>query len=60
MDREPTSERIIIPLTPSMVEAIKDYWHEHRFDSRSEAIRRLLEYALEKQPPPKATAKRKT
>jgi Arc/MetJ-type ribon-helix-helix transcriptional regulator len=47
---EPTSERIIIPLTPSMVEAIKTYWHKHQFDSRAEAIRALLEFALEKQP----------
>jgi Arc/MetJ-type ribon-helix-helix transcriptional regulator len=48
---EPLSERIIVPVSPSMVEAIKDYWHELRFDSRAEAVRHLLQYALEKRPP---------
>jgi Arc/MetJ-type ribon-helix-helix transcriptional regulator len=50
---EKFDERVIIPMQTSMVEAIKEYWHEHRFDSRSEAIRYLLEFALAKAPHPK-------
>jgi Arc/MetJ-type ribon-helix-helix transcriptional regulator len=46
-------ERIIVPMPSPLVDAIKDYWHEHRFDSRSEAIRHLLEFALAKAPAPK-------
>jgi metal-responsive CopG/Arc/MetJ family transcriptional regulator len=44
---EPISERIIIPMPPSLVKAIDDYRYEHRIPSRAEAIRFLLERALE-------------
>jgi Arc/MetJ-type ribon-helix-helix transcriptional regulator len=50
---EKLTERIIVPLAPSMVDDIKTYWHEHRFDSRADAIRHLLAFALAKSPSPK-------
>jgi metal-responsive CopG/Arc/MetJ family transcriptional regulator len=43
---EPNSERIITPMTKSLVEAIDDYRFAARMPSRSEAIRRLIEAAL--------------
>ena len=44
---EHMTERIIIPVTPTMLEEIKEYWHERRLNSKSEAIRRLIEVGLE-------------
>ena len=41
------AERIVVPVDASMSEAIKDYWHERRFNNRSEAIRRLIQIGLE-------------
>jgi metal-responsive CopG/Arc/MetJ family transcriptional regulator len=31
-----------------LYERIVEYWHEHRLSSRSEAIRELLAYALDR------------
>lgn len=39
---EPLTERIITPMSPSLVEAIDDYRFANRVASRSEAIRQLL------------------
>jgi hypothetical protein len=43
---EPMDERLIFPVTKSMAEEIKDYWHDRRLNSRAEAIRELLERGL--------------
>lgn len=45
-DDEQMTERIIIPVTPTMSEAIKDFWHEHRLNSKSEAVRHLIQAGL--------------
>ena len=44
---EPNSERIITPMPKSLVERIDDYRFQERIPSRAEAIRRLVEIALE-------------
>ncbi len=40
------TQLVNIWLSPEMVERIEQYWHEHRFRSRSEGIRALLATAL--------------
>lgn len=44
---ETMTERIIIPVTPSMAEEIKDFWHDRRLNSKSEAIRLLIRTGLD-------------
>ena len=51
---EQLSERIIVPVSKSMEESIKDFWHQRRLNSKSEAVRILIEAGL------KAEAKRKS
>lgn len=46
MDSEALSERIIVPMSKSMVDAINDYRFANRLESRAEAIRQLVEIAL--------------
>lgn len=41
------TERIIIPVTPTMLDSIKDHWHAQRLNSKSEAVRHLIELGLE-------------
>lgn len=41
------AERIVVPVDAEMLERIKDYWHERRFNNRSEAVRRLIQIGLE-------------
>lgn len=43
---EPLSERIITPMTKSLVAAVDDYRYASRIASRAEAIRRLIELGL--------------
>jgi hypothetical protein len=43
---EMKTERVIVPVPLSMLDDIKEYWHEHRLNSKSEAIRRLIEAGL--------------
>jgi hypothetical protein len=38
--------RTVVPMTPEMDETIKDYWHEHRLNSKADAIRTLIEAGL--------------
>jgi Arc/MetJ-type ribon-helix-helix transcriptional regulator len=46
-------------LSDELTERIEDFWHAHRFGSRSEAIRWLLQAALDANlKPEKAEAKR--
>jgi metal-responsive CopG/Arc/MetJ family transcriptional regulator len=55
-DEEHMTERIIIPVTPSMAEEIKEYWHARRLNSKSEAVRMLIRSGLDaeaKKPKPK-------
>ena len=40
-------ERIVIPVPADLSEAIKDYWHDNRLNSRSEAVRKLIRLGLE-------------
>ena len=44
---QPLSERVIVPMSKALLGDIKDYWHERKLDSRSEAIRRLIQAGLE-------------
>ena len=55
------SLRIITPMEPRMVKAIEDFRFDHRIDSRSEAIRLLIERALAEpsRPPGKAAPKKR-
>lgn len=46
-DDEHMTERIIIPVTPSMAEEIKEYWHARRLNSKSEAVRMLIRVGLD-------------
>jgi Arc/MetJ-type ribon-helix-helix transcriptional regulator len=46
-DEEHMTERIIIPVTPSMAEEIKEYWHARRLNSKSEAVRMLIRVGLD-------------
>jgi metal-responsive CopG/Arc/MetJ family transcriptional regulator len=44
---EHMTERIIIPVTPAMSEDIKNFWHDRRLNSKSEAVRLLIQSGLE-------------
>jgi metal-responsive CopG/Arc/MetJ family transcriptional regulator len=44
---EEASARIWTAAPPSLVQAIEDYFYEHRFRTRSAAVRQLIEYGLE-------------
>ena len=50
MSEQQLTERLNVPVSPEMAKAVDDYFHEQRFRSKADAIRRLLEFALEKQP----------
>ena len=39
--------RMTILLPPQLAQQVSDYWHNNRLASRSEAIRELLEAALD-------------
>jgi hypothetical protein len=45
---EHLTERLIFPVSPGMAEEIKDFWHDQRLNSKSEAIRQLIEDGLDK------------
>jgi metal-responsive CopG/Arc/MetJ family transcriptional regulator len=47
MASEPMVERIIVPVTAQLSEDIKEFWHERRLNSKSEAIRLLIRAGLE-------------
>ena len=47
IENELLSERIIVPMSKSMVEAIIEYRFGHRVDTRADAIRRLNAVGLE-------------
>jgi Arc/MetJ-type ribon-helix-helix transcriptional regulator len=49
-DGEPLSEKISIPLTPSMLRAIDRLFHERPFPNRSAAARELIRLGLRTQP----------
>ena len=40
------TERVIFPVSKAMLQAITDYRFENRIDSKSEALRRLVEAGL--------------
>jgi metal-responsive CopG/Arc/MetJ family transcriptional regulator len=44
---EPIVERIVVPVTAELSEAIKDFWHERRLNSKSEAVRHLIRVGLD-------------
>jgi metal-responsive CopG/Arc/MetJ family transcriptional regulator len=48
---EPNSERIITPMSKTLVAAIDDFRFEQRIASRAEAIRRLIEAGLKASKP---------
>ncbi|WP_214797666.1 ribbon-helix-helix domain-containing protein [Exiguobacterium sp. s5] len=43
------NSQILITLPNEMVERIESYWHDQKLKSRSEAIRTLIENALDEQ-----------
>jgi metal-responsive CopG/Arc/MetJ family transcriptional regulator len=45
-DDEQLTERIIIPVTKTMEAEIKEFWHERRLNSKSEAVRHLIAAGL--------------
>jgi hypothetical protein len=45
--KKPGTERVLTPMPTSLVDRIDDYRFANRIPSRSEAIRRLIEAALE-------------
>lgn len=54
---EPNSERIITPMSKSLLEAVDDFRFKNRIASRAEAIRTLLLVALNVIPETKKEAK---
>lgn len=51
---EPLSERLYIALSPSMLRAVEDYFHDRRHRNMSDAARSLLTLGLQAQGWPKA------
>ena len=45
-DAEMNSERIVITLPPTLLQSIQDYRFDNRIDSKSAAVRRLIELGL--------------
>lgn len=43
---EALSERILLVMTKAMVEDINDYRFKHRINSRAEAVRAMIDFAL--------------
>lgn len=43
---EQLTERVIVPMTKTMVAAIADYRFEHRIESKAEAVRSLVAAGL--------------
>lgn len=51
--RVPPSQFLHLRLKNELVERIDDFRFNHRFETRTEAIRWLLEFALNQNPKPK-------
>ena len=51
-DDQKMSERIIIPMSESLVRRIEEWRYANRVPARAEAIRRLIETALSTKLPP--------
>ena len=49
MNEKVEKEKILLLLDPETVKRIENYWHEKGFKSRTEAIRNLIDIALEKE-----------
>jgi hypothetical protein len=47
IEDEPMTERLILPIGDELSEQIKEYWHEQRLNSKSEAVRQLIRTGLE-------------
>jgi hypothetical protein len=52
MAQEPEllTERVITPMSKSMVEAINNWRFEHRCESKADAVRQLIELGLAAKP----------
>ena len=46
-EKEYKPERVTFMSSQDLIEAIEDYQHDNRIQNRSEAIRQLVEFALE-------------
>jgi hypothetical protein len=53
MPSKPQSQPILLRLEKNALEKIDDFRFAHRFESRTETIRWLLNYALKQNPKPK-------
>lgn len=47
MDQPKMTERLITPLSKEMLEAINDYRFEYRCESKSDAVRKLIQAGLD-------------
>ena len=56
-DDQKMSERIIIPMSESLVRRIEEWRYANRVPARAEAIRRLIETALNTPTMPRRTPK---
>jgi metal-responsive CopG/Arc/MetJ family transcriptional regulator len=46
-------QQVLLRLEKNVLEKVDDFRFDHRFESRTEAIRWLLEFALSQNPKPK-------
>jgi len=51
--KRPAQEKVLLRLDKDLFKKIEDFRFNNRFDSRIEAIRWLLEFALKQNPKPK-------
>jgi metal-responsive CopG/Arc/MetJ family transcriptional regulator len=47
MENEKMTERLVTPMSKTMVDAINDYRFEHRCESKSDAVRTLIQAGLD-------------
>jgi hypothetical protein len=55
MDTKPILNFVI---DPALLRRLDDFWHEHKFPARAEAVRWLIKAALHKKLAPKAAGKK--
>jgi metal-responsive CopG/Arc/MetJ family transcriptional regulator len=56
MPPKPQSQQVLLRLEKNTLDKIDDFRFAHRFESRTETIRWLLNYALKQNPKPKKRA----
>jgi metal-responsive CopG/Arc/MetJ family transcriptional regulator len=56
METKPILDFVI---DPALLERVDDFWHDNRFPTRAEAVRCLIEAALDKKLVPKTAGKKR-